>query len=209
MIPSLLQFIVISIVAIAADTALAIENNQNEYRPPFARSNRITLLVTLTTLDSRQSQRDVNASTQKLRNTTINGTDSGDFLAVTSCIDAVVTLSEKNKPRALNNEEEDGVWKIPKSTTIKESSNRDNDTNTGINKGGKSNVADGTETIVVNSIWQAEIQERGCDYYSRDSGDHVDTSGVSLIDYAFVESFLPQEDSLGECERSTELRWKD
>lgn len=197
-------------VAIASDTALAIENKQNEGRSSLSCPNRITLLITLTNLDTRQNEK--NLSGRNLRNK--NGTDSGDVLAIASCIDTVVTLSNRrrgnnNAPRSPNNHtKEDDKWKIP---VYERSSRKDGDNTDSNQQGHNMNVANGMENITVNSVWRAEIQERGCDQPFRSIGVGYDdnTSGVSVIDYAFVESFVSQEDDITERDRSIELRWKD
>lgn len=178
-------------VAIAADTALAMGNNQNEHSPSSHHLNSLRLLVTLTTTDARQHQR-----------------DSSDVLAVASCIDTVVALYERPQDTddQTDMDKEDGDFvKVAKSST-----NRDEDT---INQNSNSNSSNGKEIIVVNSIWQAEIQERRLDQYCRQSGNDFngDTIGVSMvIDYAFVDSFVKEEDNIGfgECEDSKELRWR-
>jgi len=201
-------------VAIASDTALAIENKKNKGKTYSSRPNRITLLITLTNRDARQSDREAStiASGQKLHNK--NGVESGDILAVTSCIDTVVTLSERrlgndNPPRTPNNNtKEDDKWKIP----VFDRRSREDDDNIGTNQQGqKTTLSNGTENIKVNSVWRADIQERGCDqsYLNVSAGYDDDTNGVSLVDYAFVESIVSEENGIGERDRSVELRWKD
>jgi hypothetical protein len=227
---SYFYFSIIFTVAIAADTALAIENSQNEYSSSSSRSNCVTLLVTLT-MDPRQQQRDasMNTSNHSLRNVVRNVTDSSDVLVLASCIDTVVTLHQRqrctdNMAQETNNDDDDDdgetiscVWKKPISAATRNTieatriGDRDEDGNTNSKKKDKeSNYAN--ETILVNSVWQAEIQERGGDQYYRNIGDgfNGDDISVSLVDYAFVESF-PAEDgtrSSGECEGDKELRWK-
>lgn len=214
---SCFYFAIIFTVAIAADTALAIENNQNESPSSSSyRSNCVTLLVTLT-MDPRQQQ-----------------TDSSDVLVLASCIDTVVTLHQRQmctdnmaretKKNNNNNDDINGdsiscVWKRPitaaTSSTVDMTRIGDRVEGGSVNskkKDEKSNFAN--ESILVNSVWQAEIQERGGDQsYPRNIGDGLngDTIGTSLVDYAFVESYPTEEGtrSLGECDGDKELRWKD
>ena len=211
-------FAIIFTVAIAADTALAIENNQNESSSSLSyRSNCVTLLITLTT-DSRQQQ-----------------TDSSDVLVLASCIDTVVTLHQRQRctdnmarniknSSSSNNNDINGdtisrAWKRP--ITAATSGTVDMTRIGGRVEGGSANNSkkkdekrnSTNESILVNSVWQAEIQERGGDQSnSRNIGDgfNGDTIGASLVDYAFVESYPAEEGtrSLGECDGDKELRWK-
>jgi len=219
-------------VAIATDTALAIEKSQNRYpsSSSSSRSNCVTLLVTLT-MDSRQQQRDasMNTSNHNLRCAATNAKDLSDILVLASCIDTVVTLHQKQRGidnmtlRSNNNDDDDHgeliscVWKKPMTaatrTTVQmtRSGNKDEDGNNKKIKKNESNFTN--ETILVNSVWQAEIQERGDDQYYGNIGDGINGDiniGASLVDYAFVESLLAGNDNrdTGECEGGKELRWK-
>jgi hypothetical protein len=151
--------------------------------------------------------------------TVMNATDLSDVLAVTSCIDTVVTLHQREG--AIDNltlepndkENRDTVscaWKKPMITPHRRSVERrekEVDGITGIKKGGNGkNFAE--EHVRVDSVWQAEIRERGVDQYD---GNNADTSGVSLVDYAFVESFPTENRNIGldGCDDGDkELRWK-
>ncbi len=151
----------------------------------------------------------------------MSGTDSSDFLAVASCIDTVVTLYERprniEKQNIGNNrsiEDRESEWMLPVSTTNRSSKATSKKDGTANNS---SSVSE-TETIAVDSLWQAEIQEREPSQYDDNcNGDWIGlTSEISFVDYAFVESSLPtnEEDQHGmiglgdEYDGVKELRWK-
>mmetsp|Transcript_16886 Transcript_16886/g.36860 ORF Transcript_16886/g.36860 Transcript_16886/m.36860 type:complete len:379 (-) Transcript_16886:37-1173(-) len=222
-------------LAIAADTAIAIENNQQKYSPLSSSLSCLSLLVTLSTTEQQGHRRDRSAMT----NDTSNSTGAvSDVLLAASCIDTVVTLQPRQQQRGVNysvafgqhknntnGEENDCGLKKPTSSRIstrnknncKDNNNESTRRNkNNCNKQGNSNKSNdnddnGDENISVHSLWQAEIQER-----SSDQGDGIYNgnncaSGVSLIDYAFVES-VPVEndnDAMGNyCGDHRELRWK-
>ena len=226
-------------MAIAADTALAIENNQQKHSPlSSSSSNSLTLLVTLTTTEQQQGyRRDASAMTNAVSKST--GAVS-DVLLAASCIDTVVTLQPKQQQRDLNysvafahhknnNNNTNGGgsvcdWKKPTISRIStrnknnwaddnESTrhNESNCNNQGNNNKSNDNNNDGDERISVHSLWQAEIHERSSDQgYGIGHGNNC-ASGVSLVDYAFVESVRVENDNdamRNYCEDHTELRWK-
>ena len=182
-------------VGIAADTALVLAKAQPQ---------SLRLLITLTTTNPLQQQ----------RNPSMN---SSDFLAVASCIDTVVTLYERpqniehqNTGNNRDIEDRDVEWKIPLKTTSRSS----DDTN---KKNGEANSssASETETIVLNGLWRAEIQERETNLYDQKCNSDVigSTSNTSFVDYAFVKSLPSEYDRHGiglgdECDGFKELRWK-
>ena len=206
-------FIIHFTVALAADTALMGKTQlEHPSRPHYLR-----LLVTLTTTtDSLQKQGDasIHSSIHCRRSAAMS--DSSDFLAVASCIDTVVTLSERaqiieNQTKGNNgNIYNRGLeWQMPKSNRGSE------------NDACKSNSSGNeTETIVVNSLWRAKIYERESMQYGQNGHDGLDgeTSINDLfVDYAFVESLSKDEEDQqhggilglrefdGGCQ---ELRWK-
>ena len=195
-------------VAIAADTALVLGNSQPQ---------SLRLLITLTTTNSPPQQQRNPPMDSGRRGVAMSGADSSDFLAVASCIDTVVTLYERrqiieHQHTGMNRNIEDHnlEWKLPVNRT-----NRSSDDTNKNNGEAKSSSTAETETIVINSLWQAEIQEHQTSKYDHNYNGDVtgSTSDTSFVDYAFVES-LPNEDDqhgigLGdECDGVKELRWK-
>lgn len=207
---------ILKTVALAADTALM---GQTQLEHP-SRPHSLRLLVTLTTTtDSLQKQGDasMHPSTHCRRGAAMS--DSSDFLAVASCIDTVVTLSERaqiiehqTKGNSGNAENRGLEWQIPTSTRGSDSTSE--------NDACKSNSSGNeTETIVVNSLWRAKIYECESMQYGQNSHDGLDggtRSDELLVDYAFVESLSKDEEDqqhgivgLREFDGvSQELRWK-
>jgi hypothetical protein len=230
-------------VAIAADTAFAIENSQNNHLSSSSSSSCLTLLITLTTggqqkRDNKQQQQ----QQQRDARTAIDGTS--DILIATSCIDTVVTLrsrgvrnevttavgennnnSNSNKNiedyEVLNSWKKKSVGETKKNLNSKQKdSNRSNDHDNNsenrndhrdddtINTTTAAPDDDSDETILVHSLWQAEIQ--GQNHYDDDDDDKRNkNNGASIVDYAFVET-LPSlgNDENDDRESEKELRWK-
>lgn len=223
-------------MAIAADTAFAIDNNSQKL---LSSSSCLSLLVTLTSGQEQQS-RDATMpmpmstnlrSNIRSYSTMTNG--ASDVLIAASCIDTVVTLRSSgvvdkvatavrrngNSSSKNNSNEDNGnlsTWKKKSYGGKKRSANSKLEGNSS-NKNCNNNDVGNDETILVHSMWHAKIQEQ-YHYDDDDDGDdkNNNSNGVSLVDYAFVEklssSAYPDESHINndnnyyECEK--ELRWK-
>jgi len=224
-------------VAIAADTAFAIDNNNQKL---LLSSSCLSLLVTLTS-EQQQQNRDVMIpmpmstnlrSNIRSNNTMANG--ASDVLIAASCIDTVVTLRSSgvvdkvatavrgngNSSSSKNSNNDDNgslsTWKKISLRGIKNSANSKLKESSSSSSSSNNDDVDNEETILLHSLWQAEIQEQY--HYDNDDGDKINSSNrVSLVDYAFVEklsssSSYPNESHIYndidyyECEK--ELRWK-
>ena len=225
-------------MAIAADTAFAIDNNKHKL---LLSSSCLSLLVTLTS-EQQQQNRDVMIpmpmSTNlrsNIRSNTTMANGASDVLIAASCIDTVVTLRSSgvvdkvatalrgndNRSSSKNSNNDNigslstwqkvslgGIKNSPDSKLKESSSSSNNDVD-----------VDNEETILVHSLWQAEIQEQY--HYDDDNndGDKINSSNrVSLVDYAFVEklssssSSYPNESHIyndtDDYDYEKELRWK-
>ncbi|VEU39379.1 unnamed protein product [Pseudo-nitzschia multistriata] len=211
-------------VAIAADTALAIE------RTLSLPQGRLSLLFTLAT-----HHRGAYAA--------FGRREAGDLLASTACIDAVVTLLPKPpEQKGSKHQSRAGAigsdWKAPvarnrggsctETTRVhcgtdptrnpyNNSSCSKNDDNNTNNKNKSNSNAGGEESIFVHSLWQAQFQDRRCDSGADEKGNDR-AGGTSLMDYAFVESFPADDDDIDDDDDDDstdeyesdplELRWK-